>query len=368
MSSSERRPDADPAIRPPALEGPEGLRTGDFDYDLPPDRIAQRPAPRRDESRLLVLDRAHEGCVHRLFRDLPEHISPGDVLVLNETRVFPARLRGTVRGRRVEALLVRPDEGEGVWLAMLRPGRRLRAGDRIETAGEIVVEVLAGAVDEPGLRRIRLCAPGPALEALETEGEMPLPPYIRREADEDDRRRYQTVYARVPGAVAAPTAGLHFTPELLERIAASGARIVRGVLHVGPGTFRPVQEEDPRRHRMDGERYEWTPEAAGAVNEAIAAGRRVIAVGTTMARLLETVAAPEGRRVTSGSGWTDLFILPPHPFRIVDALVTNFHLPRSTLLMLVAAFAGRERILAAYAEAVREEYRFYSYGDAMLIL
>jgi S-adenosylmethionine:tRNA ribosyltransferase-isomerase len=345
-------------------------RTDDYTYDLPPALIAQRPLPARDASRLLVLHRDDGRVEHRRFPDLADYLREPDVLVLNETRVLAARLAGTLRrtGRPVETLLVRPGTEENVWLAMLKPGRRARAGDFIEFERGVGVEVLDDRAEESGLRSVRWTGGRPAAEVMEARGATPLPPYIRRPADAGDRDRYQTVFARVPGAVAAPTAGLHFTQEFLARIESRGIAVVRGLLHVAPGTFRPVTVEDPRLHPLDPERFEWTEEAAREVNGRIARGGRVVAVGTTVARLLETVAAPQGREVRVGSGWTDLFILPPHRFRVVDLLLTNFHLPRSTLLMLVAAFAGREPVLRAYAEAVREGYRFYSYGDAMLVL
>lgn len=334
----------------------------DFDYDLPEGLIASRPAPARDESRLMVLHRSGEGIEHRVFRDVVDYVRPGDALVVNETKVFPARLLGRgPGGGKVELLLLRRVEGE-VWEALGRPGRRLRDGAQVRVGdGDLtaeVVEVLPG-----GRRRVRLR--GDDVESvLRRIGRVPLPPYLRREEAPEDRERYQTVYARTPGAVAAPTAGLHFTQDLLDRIRDRGVDLVPVLLHVGPGTFRPVTEEDPARHRMEAEYYEIGPDAAARIASARPRGGRVIAVGTTTVRALETAAAGGD----ASSGWTEIFIHPPYTFRAVDILITNFHLPRSTLLMLVSAFAGREFVLQAYREAIERGYRFYSYGDAMLIL
>jgi S-adenosylmethionine:tRNA ribosyltransferase-isomerase len=343
------------------------LRTSDFDYALPPRLIAQHPAERRDESRLLVLERASGRVHHQGFRDLVGWIPPGDVLVLNETRVFPARLRGRrAGGGEAEILLLRPEAADaGVWQALLRPGSRLKPGRRVEIAPGFAAQVLDSAPG--GERRVRLESEGPLEEALERHGRVPLPPYIAREAGAEDRERYQTVYARERGSVAAPTAGLHFTPEVLGALEARGVEIARLVLHVGVGTFRPVESEDPAEHRMHAEWYAVPDATAAAVNEARAAGRGVWAVGTTTVRTLEAAAGEDGL-VRPGAGWTDIFIRPPYHFRAVDHLLTNFHLPRSTLLMLVSALAGREAVLAAYHEAVEREYRFFSYGDAMLVV
>jgi S-adenosylmethionine:tRNA ribosyltransferase-isomerase len=342
-----------------------GRRTEDYDYPLPRHLIAQRPAPRRDASRLLVVHRADDRLEDRRFPDLLEYLRPGDALVLNDTRVFPARLVGRKpTGARVEVLLCRPLDGGEVWEGWVRPGGKMKPGRRVLVADDLEVEVLES---RDGARVVRLHTPLDPWAALDRYGRVPLPPYIARPDDAEDRERYQTVYAERPGSVAAPTAGLHFTRELLAAVEAAGVRIVRITLHVGPGTFRPVRASDPARHRLDAERYEVSPAAAEAVNAARAAGGRVWAVGTTVVRTLETVARPDGT-VAPGAGWTDLFVRPPYRFRVVDALVTNFHLPRSTLLMLVAAFAGYERTMRAYAHAVAREYRFYSYGDAMCVL
>jgi len=359
------------------------LLTRDFDYSLPAEAIAQQPAP-RGASRLLVLDREGEER-HRRISDLPALLRPGDLLVVNDTRVLPARLYGRVAGgesrasRELELLLV---EGlsEREWEVLARPGRRARPGAVIEISEHagigdegkgatgpgsgIFAEVVALAGD--GRRRVRFSEPiEPHLERL---GHVPLPPYIRRPDQPADRERYQTVYARRPGAIAAPTAGLHFSNELLAALAGGGIEKVALTLHVGIGTFTPVTAPLVSDHRMDRERYEISEETAAALAQARAAGRRVVAVGTTVVRALEGAAATAAANgeVPVGAGATDLFITPGFRFQVVDALLTNFHLPRSTLLMLVSAFAGRERVLAAYEEALSLGYRFFSYGDAML--
>jgi S-adenosylmethionine:tRNA ribosyltransferase-isomerase len=346
-----------------------------FDYELPPDRIAQDPLAERDLSRLLVLDRSDGSVSHRRFRDLPDHLRAGDLLVVNETRVLAARLRARrPGGGKAEIFLVRP-AGEGRWLGLVRPGSRLRPGTKVaiedragKAAGEVVVEESA----EGGLRAVRfLDSDVPQL--LESAGEVPLPPYIRRPPELKDRDAYQTVYARVPGAVAAPTAGLHLTEALFEKLEARGVKRAKLVLHVGPGTFRPVQVDKPEDHLIDPEWCQVPAETAGAVNQARETGGRVVAVGTTTTRALEAASRAPSAGNNGGlpgegfEGWVDLYIHPPFEFRAVDALITNFHLPRSSLLLLVAAFAGRERVLAAYREAIEAGYRFYSYGDAMLI-
>jgi len=339
------------------------MRLSEFDYALPRDRIAQTPAAPRDSARLLVLRRADGAVAHRTFRDLPEFLRPGDVLVLNDTRVIPARLRGRrANGGAVELLLLRP-HGGAVWEALVRPGRRVREGARL-VFGDGRIEATAGARTASGTRLVTLAHQGDLRAVLQETGEMPVPPYITRRLD--DPRDYQTVYAEREGAVAAPTAGLHFTPELLAAVRARGAAPVFLTLHVGIGTFRSVETDDVTAHRMDAEWYEVPPETARAIGAARARGGRVVVCGTTAVRTLESVARDDGT-VTAGRGWTELFITPGFRFRATDALITNFHLPRTTLLILVSAFAGRERVLAAYATAVREGYRFYSFGDAMLI-
>jgi S-adenosylmethionine:tRNA ribosyltransferase-isomerase len=357
-----------------------GVRTADFHFDLPPELIAQAPAPGRDQSRLLVLHRTDHRTEHRKFQDLAEYIKPGDVLVLNNSRVIPARLRGrnARTGGQFEILLLEENEVND-WWAMMRPGKRARPGTRIElldragAAVEISAEVIES--NEEGHRRLRFSGAPNLFDRLEALGEMPLPPYLQRPAAAADRDRYQTVYAEPAGSVAAPTAGLHFTPGLLAKIRARGARICFLTLHVGAGTFLPVKAQNLADHKMHSERFAIGAETAAAVNAAKAAGRRVVAVGTTATRALETAARLNAGKLNVCKGKTDIFIFPPARFALVDALVTNFHLPESTLLMLVSAFAapgetagGRELMLAAYAEAIRERYRFFSYGDAMLIL
>jgi S-adenosylmethionine:tRNA ribosyltransferase-isomerase len=343
------------------------VRLSDFDYDLPPEAIAQEPLPERDASRLLVLDQSTGAVEHRGFRDLPSFLTPDDLLVLNRSRVIPARLRGRrAGGGAAEVLLVRRHTDE-LWDALLRPGRRLRAGDTVEVSPDLAVAVEPGSSPD-GTRRVRLLASGGgASAALERHGHIPLPPYIRRDDALADRERYQTVYARESGSVAAPTAGLHFTPRVFADLDARGIGRAEIVLHVGPGTFRPVQVEDVSAHTVDPEPWVIPEETAAAVERTRARGGRVVAAGTTTTRVLESRAAEAGR-VVSGAGETSLVIVPGHRFRAVDALLTNFHLPRSSLLLLVSAFAGRERVLAAYAEAIARGYRFYSYGDAMLVI
>jgi S-adenosylmethionine:tRNA ribosyltransferase-isomerase len=326
--------------------------TRDFDYELPEERIAQEPAP-RGESRLLVLD-AEGRERHRRVRDLPVLLRPGDLLVLNDTRVIPARLYGRRGEGRMEVLLVEK-LGDREWEALVRPGRRARPGT------EIVFEGLSAEVVGKREDRYRLRFSEPVEPHLDRLGHVPLPPYIHRPDEASDRDRYQTVFARTPGAIAAPTAGLHFSERLLEEIAVAGIGIARVTLHVGIGTFKPVSAERIEDHRMDRERYEVGEETAEAIRRTRESGGRIVAVGTTVVRTLESSGG------AAGSGSTELFITPGFRFRVVDVLLTNFHLPRSTLLMLVSAFAGRERVLAAYEEAIREGYRFYSYGDAMLV-
>lgn len=340
------------------------MRLADFDYTLPNDLIAQRPVSPRDASRLLVVERASGRLAHRTFREIVHHLREGDMLVVNDTRVLPARLRGrrAATGGAVELLVLRPSE-DGAWEALVRPGRRVRDGTIVEV-GAGATPVRIGARLPDGRRMISLPSGGEMMDLLRDAGEVPLPPYIRRTIDPALAAAYQTVYARIDGAVAAPTAGLHFTPELLDGLRDRGVEIVTLTLHIGLGTFQPVLSDDIRAHRMEVEHATITPEAAGAIN---ARRGRLVAVGTSVVRALETAATPDGR-VTAWSGWTELFITPGYAFRAVQALVTNFHLPRTTLLMLVCAFAGRDLVLRAYDEAMRERYRFYSFGDAMLIL
>jgi S-adenosylmethionine:tRNA ribosyltransferase-isomerase len=338
------------------------MRIADFDYELPAERIAQRPL-RRGASRLLVVDAAGEAR-HRRVAELPALLRPGDLLVVNDTRVIPARLfaRRSPGGARVELLLVER-LGAAEWDCLARPGRKARPGARLELAPDLTAEVVAKRED--GRHRIVFSQPiEPHLERL---GHVPLPPYIARADEPADRERYQTIYARQPGAVAAPTAGLHFSEELLAALAARGVERVAITLHVGIGTFKPITAELVHEHRMESERYDIPVAAAEAIARARRAGRRVVAVGTTVVRALESAALAGGGEVRAGAATSELFVTPGFRFQVVDALLTNFHLPRSTLLLLVAAFAGRERVLAAYDEAIVRGYRFYSYGDAMLL-
>ncbi|HEY0778241.1 MAG TPA: tRNA preQ1(34) S-adenosylmethionine ribosyltransferase-isomerase QueA [Gemmatirosa sp.] len=350
-----------------------GSRTADYDFTLPPELIAQTPLARRDASRLMVVDRGAGTLAHRTFADLPSLMRAGDVLVLNTTRVFRARLLGTRQnGARGEALLLRALDGAGpygpdAYEAMVSPGGKLKPGRRLQVADGFAVEVL-DVLPERRTRVVRLhAADGDVAGAIERHGHVPLPPYIQRADEATDVERYQTVYAREAGSVAAPTAGLHVTPEVLAAVAARGVARADVVLHVGAGTFKPVEVEDPAEHVMHEEWYDVPVASADAVNATRAAGRAVWALGTTSARTLESAVGADDR-VHAGSAETRLFIRPGYTFRAVDRLVTNFHLPRSTLLMLVAALAGYELTLRAYEEAVRERYRFYSYGDAMVIV
>jgi len=352
------------------------LKTSDFDYELPHELIAQRPAASRDGSRLLVLDRATGAIRHQEFRDLPMLLAAGDLLVVNDTRVIPARLFGTLRregtppDREIELLLLRDEPAvapDRIWSALARPARALHPGSQLTFVDPAYAATVVGLGDR-GMRRISFRparADGPPFEAwLSRVGHVPLPPYIDRADEPDDRERYQTIFAREAGSVAAPTAGLHFTDETITSAHARGVATTSVTLHVGPGTFRPVVTENPADHVLESEPYRVPPETAAVIR---ANPARVIAVGTTSVRTLESWAL-ESRPDDGGWRETGLFILPPFQFNVVTALITNFHLPRSGLLMLVSAFAGRDHVLAAYREAVRESYRFYSYGDAMLVI
>jgi S-adenosylmethionine:tRNA ribosyltransferase-isomerase len=342
-----------------------GSRTADYDFHLPPELVAQAPLARRDASRLMVVDRAAGTIAHRSFADLPGLTAPGDALVLNTTRVLRARLLGTREsGGAAEVFLLRRVDAD-VYEAMVHPGSKLRPGRRVTVAPGFEVEVLE--TTERRTRLVRLHSDGPADDAVERHGHIPLPPYIRRADDADDAGRYQTVYARESGSVAAPTAGLHFTPELLDALDRRGVRRADVLLHVGVGTFKPVAVEDPAEHEMHEERYAVSATTAETLNAVRSAGGHVWAVGTTSLRTLESAVGADGRFAAT-EGETRIFIRPPYTFRAVDRLVTNFHLPRSTLLMLVAALAGYDLTMRAYAEAVAERYRFYSYGDAMVIV
>jgi S-adenosylmethionine:tRNA ribosyltransferase-isomerase len=364
------------------------MQVSDFDYELPERLIAQEPAARRDRSRLLVVDQKTRTLTDSVFEQLPDHLASGDVLVLNNTRVFPARLIGrrlrstargqTILGGRVEVFLIRRLDSL-MWEALVRPGNRLLPGARVEFArGRLMAEVLEWR--ERGRRIVRFEVEGDFDEIVDRIGRTPLPPYIKRdEEDRLDAERYQTVFARERGAVAAPTAGLHFTGELLDRLRDRGVETIEITLHVGYGTFQPVRRERVEDHRVEPEAYTISEQSSRQINRALGEGRRVIAVGTTTTRALESAAGkqpseisklkPEiSNPVTPGTDATDLFIFPGFEFRVLGGLITNFHLPRSSLMMLVAAFAGRDLVLEAYRHAVEREYRFYSYGDAMLIL
>ncbi|MDF2500205.1 MAG: S-adenosylmethionine:tRNA ribosyltransferase-isomerase [Anaerosporomusa subterranea] len=339
------------------------MKLSEFDYNLPEQLIAQHPIEPRDSSRLLVLDRASTEIRHGMFKDLLEYISPGDTLVFNDTRVIPARLMGrrADTGGQVEVFLL-SEKTEGEWEVLVKPGKRAKPGMVIEFGPELSCEVLSGT--DFGGRVVRFSFSGIFAEILDRLGETPLPPYIHERLS--DSERYQTVYSRQRGSAAAPTAGLHFTPALLNQIKEKGARLAFITLHVGLGTFRPVAAEDITDHVMHREYFSVSEEAAEAVNQAKEQGGRVIAIGTTSIRTLETAA--RNGRLAAGSGWTDIFIYPGYQFQLVDGIITNFHLPKSTLIMLISAFAGRERVLTAYKEAVEREYRFFSFGDAMLLL
>lgn len=340
------------------------MNVAEFDYDLPQALIAQTPCARRDASRLLVLDRQTGVLAHRRFYEVGAYLRPGDVLIFNDTRVIPARLVGAKAetGGKVEVFLLRRKEGDA-WEALVKPGKKARPGTVIAFGESLRCEVLAPT--EFGGRIVRFSYEGIFEEILDRLGQTPLPPYIKETLA--DKERYQTVYARERGSAAAPTAGLHFTQALLGDLKAAGVELGFLTLHVGLGTFRPVQVEEIESHVMHSEYYQVPPETAALVNAAKAEGRRVVAVGTTAIRTLES-AAQAGGGIAAASGWTDIFIYPGYDFKVVDAMLTNFHLPKSTLLMLISAFAGREKILAAYEAAIAERYRFFSFGDAMLIV
>ena len=340
------------------------MKTSDFNYELPKELIAQTPLEKRDTSRLMTLDRKTGAWEHHHFYELPDFLEPGDCLILNDSWVLPARLLGQrlPGGGACEVLLL-IDRGEKTWECLVRPGRHMREGTKLSFGnGELTAEVTEVLPD--GNRLVRFDYEGIFLEVLERLGKMPLPPYIKEELQ--DQERYQTVYSKVPGSAAAPTAGLHFTPELLETIRQKGVNIGYVTLHVGLGTFRPVKEEEITEHEMHREVCLLPPEPARRSPAPPAGGRRCICVGTTSCRTLESWAAEDGR-MEPKAGWTSIYIYPGYRFKVMDGLVTNFHLPESTLIMLVSAFAGREHVLAAYEEAVRERYRFFSFGDAMFL-
>lgn len=340
------------------------MKTIDFDYDLPGQLIAQSPLAKREDSRMMVCGRSHDDISHQTFSSLADYLHPGDVLVLNQSRVIPARLLGIKEGSQIacEVLLLKRCNAQD-WEALVKPGRRLPVGTKIHFGqGEMHCQVLANT--DFGGRLVRFFYHGVFEEILDRLGQMPLPPYIHEQLEE--KERYQTVYAKEDGSAAAPTAGLHFTKAILNQLQEKKVLIAPLVLHVGLGTFRPVKSEDLQNHHMHAEWYDLPEKSAEIINQARASGGRIISVGTTSLRTLETLARPDGT-VRSASGWTDIFITPGHRFRAVDVLLTNFHLPQSTLLMLVSAFMGRERALAAYQQAVEMQYRFFSFGDCMLI-
>ena len=339
------------------------LKTSDFNFYLPEELIAQTPLERRDASRLLTLDKHTGQTGHYHFYDLPKFLHPGDCLVLNNSRVLPARLIGHRPTGGICEVLLLTDKGDNQWECLVRPGRKLRPGAQV-ICGEGQLTATIEAELDDGKRLVRFHYQGIFLEILEALGKMPLPPYIKAELQ--DNERYQTVYSKVMGSAAAPTAGLHFTPELLEQVQAMGVKVCYVTLHVGLGTFRPVKAEDIQDHEMHSEFCMISQETADVINQTKAAGGRVICVGTTSCRTIESFAAEDGT-MTERSGWTNIFIYPGYRFKVLDALITNFHLPQSTLIMLVSALAGREHVLAAYEEAVRERYRFFSFGDAMFI-
>jgi len=339
------------------------LSTDMFDYELPKEFIAQTPAEPRDHSKLLVYERQTDAVRHRHFYNLPEYLRAGDVLVINETRVLPARLMGRRETGGVIELLLLNRREKDIWETLARPGRRIRPGDRLVFSEGLSADVLESLED--GGRLVRFNYDGVFEEILDALGQMPLPPYITERLE--NKERYQTVYSKETGSSAAPTAGLHFTPELLNKIREMGVKIVPVLLHVGLGTFRPVKVRDVAEHKMHSEYYSLSPQAADAINKAKASGGRIISVGTTSTRVLETVCGEDGV-IRARTGWTDIFIYPGYKFKCVDCLITNFHLPQSTLLMLVSAFCSREKILEIYEEAKKEDYRFFSFGDAMLII
>ena len=355
------------------------LLVRNFDFELPPELIAQEPPAVRGSSRMLVAEREGDGLRDAMFADFPSLLRPGDLLVLNDSRVIPARLyarRTVVRERQeptgqIEVLLTEPAAGAGEWRALVRPGRKVGVGERLvfpDSSGASVLEAEVIERGEFGARLLRFAPVNDFFAALERIGHMPLPPYIHRDDADSDRERYQTVYAHDRGSVAAPTAGLHFTPEMLDRVEAAGVEVARVTLHVGLGTFAPLRVERVDEVRLHQERYSLPAETADALNRARAEGRRIVAVGTTVVRTLESIVpAAAGRPLQAHSGATSIFISPGFPFQLVGGLLTNFHLPQSSLLMLVSAFAGRERVLSAYRHAVASRYRFFSYGDCMFL-
>ncbi|KPL03358.1 MAG: S-adenosylmethionine:tRNA ribosyltransferase-isomerase [candidate division Zixibacteria bacterium SM1_73] len=341
----------------------------DFDYPLPKDLIAYYPAEKRDHSRLLVLDRKTQALEHKYFYQIIDHLQEGDGLVINQTKVFPARIFGTNEGNqaKVEVLFLK-NLKESIWEVLVKPGKKVLSGSVISfNQGDLQCQILEKT--ESGSRLAKLMFDGDLFEVLERIGKIPLPPYIRREPEPLDKDRYQTLFAKEKGAVAAPTAGLHFTEDLLKKIESKGIHRIPITLHVGWDSFRPVRVDDPKDHKLESEYFKIDQSSADRINQIKEGGKRIVAVGTTTVRALETAMRDsEPHRIQAESGWTKKFIYPPYKFKVVDCLITNFHLPRSTLLLLVSAFATKEIILKAYQEAIKERYRFYSYGDAMLII
>ena len=342
------------------------MKLSDFKFHLPESLIAQYPAEKRDQARLMVINRKNESIEQRVFSDVSDYIDEGDCLVINETKVFPARLMGTKdkTDAKVEIFLLRELEN-CMWEVLVRPARKVRVGNRLTIGNDLICDVIDNTIS--GGRVVRFFYEGNFFEMVEHLGKAPLPPYIKRAPELSDKNRYQTIYAKIRGAVAAPTAGLHFSQRVLNKIENKGVKIVRILLHLGLGSFRPVMVEDLSRHKMDSEYFEVSEQAADTINETMKQGGKVVAVGTSTVRSLESVVTSEGW-VKPLTGWTDKFIYPPYEIKIVDKLITNFHLPSSTLIMLVSAFAGKDFVFKAYRKAIREKYRFYSYGDAMMVL
>ena len=344
------------------------MRLSDFDYDLPEKLIAKYPIEKRDHSRLMVINRAKESIEHKKFYDIIDYLNPGDLLIVNETKVYPARL-WAIKDRteaKVEVFLLR-ELSNNLWEVMVKPARKVRIGNKLTISEGVQCDVIDNTVSGGRVVRFNGISQEELYALIDRIGQSPLPPYIDREPTPEDKLKYQTVYAKRRGAVAAPTAGLHFTDALLKKLHAKGIRVYPIVLHIGLGTFRPVTVEDLSRHRMDSEYYEVSADTALAINEAKNKNKRVVAVGTSVVRALETVTV-SGFQISPRKGWTDKFIHPPYEFKMVDVLVTNFHQPKSTLIMQVSAFAGHELTMRAYQEAIQKKYRFFSYGDAMIIL
>ncbi|HQM36664.1 MAG TPA: tRNA preQ1(34) S-adenosylmethionine ribosyltransferase-isomerase QueA [Candidatus Marinimicrobia bacterium] len=344
------------------------MRLSDFDFNVPEELIAKYPVSKRDHSRLMVIDRKKQTITHKRFYNIIDYLNPGDLLVINETKVYPARL-WAVKDRteaKVEVFLLRELENS-LWEVMVKPARKVRIGNKLTIAKGVQCDVIDNTVSGGRVVRFNNIPKETLYKLIDEVGLSPLPPYIDREPTEDDKETYQTVYAKKRGAVAAPTAGLHFTEELMQKIKDKGVKIFPIVLHIGLGTFRPVTVEDLSRHRMDSEYFEVSAETALAINDARSKGKRIIAVGTSVVRTLETVTV-SGFQITPRRGWTDKFIHPPYEFKMVDALITNFHQPKSTTIMQVSAFGGHELIMRAYQEAIEKKYRFFSYGDSMLII